>query len=1047
MTAPDVSKAARLSSRYLRLRLAQMIHTITVAQKRLMPYRNAIERLTIDHDLILDLADMVEHPEPGQHLPTVKNWRGKALPLAPWLEIRDEIYDFLKKQIKDLGIERQWKEYYLGHVWEKQFKDAEGKQSKVDQIKAKLNIGRRPLQGPKSFLKRRTQPDMRTGVNNGFVPVTWNLVDIDLFKIREMAQFILGQQALQDNRSLGTWTFRTALKPAPDPSKLLPIPDPIGQVWAPAQITLAEAYDVLLTEGLENFVRGLGVKYGRKVMQGGTWGYTERKTGDITMRRGAPEATLMHEIGHTLDTLFGLGDRIREKLLTPEFPGDKSNLKELAALAKLRYEGRKPSEKFSHYVQERREQIANLVHAYLYAPEKAKKVAPNAYDALDELVLTEPALEPLQDLQQMRSLVLGQREYTQKLPGPILLGRYYAPPEVVRIYRNHLTPGLAANKLWQLVRVPANALTQAKLSFSAFHAFTITQESAAMEAARGITDVLRGRPSGVVRFGKALGEPIAVLVRGHRVRQQYLGTLDPMLLAVDSATNLLLFGGGRIEQSHEYTNRSLKKWTDNLRRANASFIAGQHGKAGAELLAAGMRTLPALIEAAAWPILQWLVPTAKAGATVTQIAAELDHLPGRATEQTLLAVASKAVNFSDAILGEVIWDNYFLNRALMAAVHMAVQAPGWRGGSAITLVRGLTDPVRRLFPSQREDLTVVVPVSGGGGGKPPDVEYIPPEKGGKPDQTKIVTVKERYWSPYTSFVIAAFFVQALISEIYQQAHGAGHVQSMLDVSFPKTGSKEPDGKPSRVRLPGLVGIFYDMLRDVPKSLFEYALGGTAPLPTAVGQLYNNETYFGDEIVNAGDPWRQQAADYAKFLAEQAEPISVSSYGRRTGTSVEKAESVLGISPAPVRVTRTDLETYLHSIQAPSHRTKDQAERAQARRDLSAALRNPAAPGSRQQMADAIARGLSPRSVEATIRSERMNYTQREYARTTLPQAVIGYELATPQERYLIKPYLQRKAATLIQDVPVTERIETLARVRAALQLPVTAPSAQPATAR
>lgn len=99
------------------------------------------------------------------------------------------------------------------------------------------------------------------------------------------------------------------------------------------------------------------------------------------------------------------------------------------------------------------------------------------------------------------------------------------------------------------------------------------------------------------------------------------------------------------------------------------------------------------------------------------------------------------------------------------------------------------------------------------------------------------------------------------------------------------------------------------------------------------------------------------------------------------------------------------------------------------------------------MADAIARGLSPRSVEATIRSERMNYTQREYARTTLPQAVIGYELATPQERYLIKPYLQRKAATLIQDVPVTERIETLARVRAALQLPVTAPSAQPATAR
>ena len=49
-----------------------------------------------------------------------------------------------------------------------------------------------------------------------------------------------------------------------------------------------------------------------------------------------------------------------------------------------------------------------------------------------ELVLTEPALAPLQDLQQMRSLVLGVRTATKKLPGPILLGRYYAPPEVAR---------------------------------------------------------------------------------------------------------------------------------------------------------------------------------------------------------------------------------------------------------------------------------------------------------------------------------------------------------------------------------------------------------------------------------------------------------------------------------------------------------------------------------------------------------------------------------------------------------------------------------------
>ena len=50
---------------------------------------------------------------------------------------------------------------------------------------------------------------------------------------------------------------------------------------------------------------------------------------------------------------------------------------------------------------------------------------------------------------------------------------------------------------------------------------------------------------------------------------------------------------------------------------------------------------------------------------------------------------------------------------------MLIMAPGWRGGSAVLLARGMTDPVRRLFPSQREDYRVRVPVTGPGGGPEP----------------------------------------------------------------------------------------------------------------------------------------------------------------------------------------------------------------------------------------------------------------------------------------------------------------------------------------
>lgn len=1019
LTAPSVSHPARLSSRALRYRIAQMMHTLSYANHALAQYRNAVEGLTVDHAAILDLADQLEGVRGAKPLPS---W------LQPWAAIRTDIFDYLKKQIADLGIEKEWKAHYLGHVWETEFKEGERlPRTALDRL-----IGRRPLQGPKTFLKRRTIPTMREGVETfGKEPKTWNLVDLDLYKIQEMSTFILGRRALEDNTRMGTWVFQTALKRPP--AGMVAIPDPIGQVWAPPEITVHEAYDKLLMEGLENFIRGLGVTYTRATGAGKVWGASEKKTGNISARFGGPEGVLMHEVGHTLDTLYGLWDRISTRLKTPEFEGETSALKELRALAALRYEGLQTDATFKRYVQKRPEQIANLVHAYLYAPEKAKAVAPHAYDALDELVLTMPELEPLQDLQQMRSLVIGVRETTQKLPGPMLLGRYYATPDVARIFVNHLTPGLNANRLWALLRIPANALVQAKLSLSFFHAFTVTAESASLEAARGLTAVLRGDSSGATRLAKALAEPVAVIQRGRSIRNRALTTLDPMTLAVDDAVNLHLFGGGRFEQSREYTNKSIQKFTDHLRRANAAFLRQQHGRAGAEVLGAAIRTLPALVEAAAYPILGWLVPTVKVGASTSQVQSELAALPGRPTEATLLAIASKAVNLTDATLGEVVWDNYFLPRALMSAVHMLIMAPGWRGGSAVLLARGLTDPIRRLAPSQRETYRVMVPAGGAGG-----PGSAPPAAGAgasAPPSEVPLDVKEGYWSPWTSLAIATVLIQVLIAELYQRAHGAGHVQSPMDVAFPRTGQRRPDGKPERVRIPGYAGIFYDILRDVPSSVLDYVLGGTAPLPTAVGQLYHNETVFGEEIVDHTDPWRAQLAEYARFLEEQFAPISVSSYGRRAGTTVEKAESVMGISPAPARVMRTPAEAYLFDRQPPSRRTHEQMQAAEERTAVRQATRT----GDTAALGQAAAQGrLSPTQLTAAMRSARRQGFETAFTTAPFTQALKAYALATPTERSTVRALLARKLTNELARTPEADRPRVVTQFQQAMDLPVTA---------
>jgi N12 class adenine-specific DNA methylase len=448
LTAPTVSEAARLSSRHLRKRLGELMHTLAFANHALTDYRNAVERLTLDHDEILRLADILETGE-GE----LPKW------LQPWGTIRAHIFDYLKKQIADLGIEKQWREHYLGHVWEAQFKDG---QSATD--RAMRLVGRRPLEGPKSFLKHRTIPTMRQGVARGLEPKTWNLVEIDLFKIEEMSKFILGRQALNDNRSLGTWTFVSALRKPP--TGMVQIPDPIGAVWAPPQITVKEAYDALLTEGLESLIHELGIPYGRVAGNMPWLGRTNTETNEITMRVGAPEGALMHELGHALDNLYGLKRIITDAIKTGEYEGDTGSLDELRELAKLRYAGGTPTADFAKYVQKRSEQIANLVHAYLWAPDAAKRVAPRAYDAFDSFVMDHEELHPLMELQKMRSVVIAEREATYRLPGPILLGRYYAAPEVARIFKNYLTPGLGAHPVFQVLRIPSNAMVQLKLSLS-----------------------------------------------------------------------------------------------------------------------------------------------------------------------------------------------------------------------------------------------------------------------------------------------------------------------------------------------------------------------------------------------------------------------------------------------------------------------------------------------------------------------------------------------------------------------------------------------------
>ncbi len=199
------------------------------------------------------------------------------------------------------------------------------------------------------------------------------------------------------------------------------------------------------------------------------------------------------------------------------------------------------------------------------------------------------------------------------------------------------------------------------------------------------------------------------------------------------------------------------------------------------------------------------------------------------------------------------------------------------------------------------------------------------------------------------------------------------------------------------------------------------------------QLWRNETSFGEQITEPGDPWSAQLRDYLTFLKGQLAPISVSSYGRRAGTPAEKAESVLGLSPAPRRITDTPLEEYLHQVLPPAHKSREQAERATERRNLREAIRTTPAGGERPAVDTSH---LSPGMVRQTAKQAFRSPLPSMVQQLSITQALHAYGLASPEERAEIRAAVSRKLPTGLASTPPAERAALMQAYRKAMQLPV-----------
>lgn len=129
--------------------------------------------------------------------------------------------DAWREKIQSLGIGAldNFIEHYFPHIWN----DPKGAAQVFGQI-----FGRRPLKGPASFLKQRTIPTTKEGVEKGLTPVSTNPLILAFAKLREMQKFYAGVKLMQRFKDEKLAVFLPSQRPMP--AGWAEIDDAVGRV-------------------------------------------------------------------------------------------------------------------------------------------------------------------------------------------------------------------------------------------------------------------------------------------------------------------------------------------------------------------------------------------------------------------------------------------------------------------------------------------------------------------------------------------------------------------------------------------------------------------------------------------------------------------------------------------------------------------------------------------------------------------------------------------------------------------------------------------------
>jgi hypothetical protein len=518
------AEAAERAGYSLREHSAQAAQSFVKAEYALRAARKVFARRTWPENL-----DFINAVESGE----IARLDGELRPIAEAMRV---LLDRAREDVQALGTGKLQKFYetYFPHIWKRP-------EAAIDEWKRIL--GRRPIEGTKSFLKKRKFESFQEGVDAGLEPVSENPVDLVLLKLREMYRYTAAHRFLREMRRLGLAKFvpvRGKLRKPPD--GWTELPDPIGTVWGNPVVQVPEAVDREMFDGLMRVAERLGINVKTLAkMRGSKWGYAFPEASLVRRRFAGPESVLMHEIGHVLDTRYGLADIL---VKAPQYK------QELRALADLRVSGN-DKDWFERYTRRADEKIANMVAAYVHTRARMRQVAPATFRWFDHFVRTTPELAGLAELEY--GMQLDVHKTGIDTGGLLLRGHWYMPAEASHLVKNFLSPGLGGKAWYKVLRTTANSMLQFALGFSGFHFGFTSMDAATSKLALAAEYAAQGQGGEAAKKAAGvLAAPVTNIIAGDRLLKAYVrGAADDPELA--KLLEGLVMAGGRAQELAQNT--------------------------------------------------------------------------------------------------------------------------------------------------------------------------------------------------------------------------------------------------------------------------------------------------------------------------------------------------------------------------------------------------------------------------------------------------------------------------------------------------------------